>query len=912
MGQPKTKKTKNQVQLPKYLENAYKGVLKAGANVAAAPLQQYTGPRQAGFTPDQYTGMGMIRNAQGAALPFFNSASSMYGKSGSMFDNASSMFGGATNLDWGSTMGGTTDPSGVNFASGAVMPGVDRYDSATMAQYMDPYMDQMIDPIMERMHYEDAKQISNLKGSGIAGFGVSPSLGDRMGLAASDLSGQQALSRNQTMGQLMSQGFQNAQGQLNAQQQLQLQGGTSDQQRLMEAQALMQQGRQADAERLLSSLGIQQTGRLGAAQGQLGAAQGQTGVAAGMQDLGTASQNSIYQGIDYMMNSGQMQQAQGQQQLDQAYADWQQRNNYAKDQTDWLANLIYGSPGKAATNTTTKEPGPSILSQLLGLGTTAVGLGKTFGQPSSRGGPVRFRDLGGAVVAPQIDPNWFRVPYTDLGGAPMNPGLNLGGVTYINALAPLTESMLGSETDLTTKLPKNVRRPFKHISRGIQIGNGSGNGNGGGKDVKDKGNTFFADLLGTAGIDLKKLKKKAIGGGLLPETDEPVPGTPEYDAALAEALSNPRGTAVEEPAYTGEVTGSGSLGDPGVVKRSKVGDFFSKVNPLVYAGLGIMGGESPFPLTNVGQGGAAGLKMAQDLYAMELDDKPMVDDSGPTIRIWTAGEGWTDTGIPSNQYLAVQASANRPRDETEKEGLMRGKYGPEWRSNPEAIKEMTSMLNTPQTRIDMGGSSEYNKGMGTNFSDYTKEVMITNPTAAQAKAQDYTVIAGLLSNPEVYTGTAGPAINSLKRAAGTLFGLDVEGVADAEVADMTKKAAIGGIRDILKGPMSDGDRATLEAIIPGLENSPEGIQLATEIAKMNATAANTKSRALGKIIQKNGGELTQEAYMEYQDWLEANPVYTEESLKAAQARAKAKTTPRGPAAGAGDALGAMKEKWGLD
>lgn len=863
MGTGKTKQTTQQTKLPQYLNNAYKGVIKAGAKTAAAPLQQYTEPRVAGFTPDQESGFGMIRNSQGAALPYYNSASSMYGNVG--------------NMDWGATMDPTVDYGGLNAASGAVMPGVDQYDNATMAQYMDPYMQQMIDPIMQRMQQEDAKQISSLKGSGIS-MGLSPALGDRMGLAASDLSGQQALSRNQTLGQLMSQGFQNAQGQLNAQQQLQLQGGTSDQQRLMEAQSLMQQGRQGDANRILQSLSSQQSGQLGAAQG--------------MQGLGSDVQQSLYQGIDYLMNSGQMQQQQGQQQLDNAYSDWQERNNYPKSQVDWLANLVYGSPGKGASSTTTTEPGPSILSQLLGLGTTAVGLGRTWG--SSTGGRIAHRDLGGAVVpapftprpynppppvvAPMIDAGMFRVAQGTPSSAPAGPGLNLGGQSYINALTPLTEEMLGATEDLTTRLPKYVRRPFKQIARGIKW--------------KDK----------------KESKKKAIGGGLLPDTDEPLPGTPEYDAALAARLAGPSTSSTPARMEMGEDAPTDLGGAPMSHKRSRVGEFFSNIDPLVYMGLGIMGGESPFPLTNVGQGGAGGLKLAQDLYASELDDKPMVDDSGPTVRYWTAGEGWVDSGIPSYKWASATTSKT---DGTEKERLMEGKYGPQWRANPKAIEEFETLLKTPNTLIDMKGSSKYSEGMGTNFADYTKEVMITNPVSAQTKAQDYAVIAGLLSNPDVYSGTAGPAINQLKKAAGTLFGLNVEGVADAEVADMTKKAAIGGIRDILKGPMSDGDRKTIEAIIPGLETSPEGVQLAAEIAKMNADSAETKAEALGNIIRKHEGELTQEAYMEYRSWLKANPVFTKEALIAAQARAKAAATTRGPMAGTDDALGALKKKWGL-
>lgn len=884
----KTKQTTQQTKLPKYLDKAYKGVVQAGANVAKQPLKQYTGPRQAGFTPDQQTGMGMIRNSQGAALPYYNAASSMYSNVGG--------------LPWGKTMGNTVDTSGVNAASGAVMPGVDKYDAATMEQYMDPYMQQMIDPIMERMQYEDAKQINALKGSGIS-MGLSPALGDRMGLAASDMAGQQALSRNQTLGQLMSQGFQNAQGQLNAQQQLQLQGGTSDQQRLMEAQQLMQQGRQEDANRILQSLSTQQTGQLGAA--------------AGMQGLGTAAQDSLYQGIDYMMNSGQMQQAQGQQQLDQAYNDWAERNNYSKEQTDWLANLIYGSPGAAGASTTTTEPGPSLLSQLLGLGTTAIGLGKTFG--SATGGRVVHRDLGGAIVGdptytmpriagPQMDVARFRPPTTDLGGVPTGPGLHLGGETYINALRPLTEKMLRARRDKVTRLPSDILKPFKRISRGA--GGGGGGGGGGNPDatsVNGGRGVIRRDQWGNIiSVGGKPVKRKAVGGAL---TGEPVPGTPEYDEALARALAGEDvgvpDVGIEEPAPT-DLGGAPVSTAPG--RRSRVGEFFSNMDPLVYAGLGIMGGESPFPLTNVGQGGAAGLKLAQELYSDELDQAPTIDDSGPTIRYWMAGEGWVDSGIPSYKW----ASATNDTTGTEKERFMEGKYGKDWRKNPTAIAEFEELLKTPQTMIDMKGSGAFATENAKGLSERMFQV-IDGASNAASLTSTYGQLATLLNDPNVYTGTGGESVNALKKMGETLFGLEVEGVAAGEVASNIKNAAIGKLREEVLGPgvMSNSDRQILEGIFPGLTTSAEGIQLAYEIQKINAQAAAAKAQKLQEIMAASDGELTPQGWFKFQNWVQTNPFFTPETIREAQTRAQAAATQRGPLAGA-PGLDDVKKKWGLD
>lgn len=52
----------------------YQEALNAAQNVAQQPLQQYSGPLVAGFTPDQQQAMGTIANAQGMAQPYINQA----------------------------------------------------------------------------------------------------------------------------------------------------------------------------------------------------------------------------------------------------------------------------------------------------------------------------------------------------------------------------------------------------------------------------------------------------------------------------------------------------------------------------------------------------------------------------------------------------------------------------------------------------------------------------------------------------------------------------------------------------------------------------------------------------------------------------------------------------------------------
>ena len=974
-------------------------------------------------------------------------------------------------LNWSGVPSDTVDWNRLGAASGAVMPGVDQYNADTMSRYMDPYLEGVIDPMMERMSREDAKQISDLKGSGIS-MGISPSLGDRMGLAASDLSGQQALARNQVLGGLYSQGFQNAQQQLSQQQQLQLQGGTSDQARLleaanlatqgrqadadrilqgisqkggfmqgdqqrlleaanlmqqgksedanrilqslstqsqnkqqdqgrlmeaqqmlqsgkaedaaralqtlttqgnfsqadqgrlMEAQQMLQSGRQEDAARILQSLTTQNAsrqqdqGRLMEAQqmlqsgrqedaaralqtlttkGQFSQAdqdrlmqaqtlmqqgrsedasrllqslmsqqQGGLAAAQGIAGLGQQAQDMTMQGIDYMMNAGQMQQALGQQQLDQTYADWQARQDYPKSQVDWLANLIYGSPGAAATTTTTQQPAPSWISQIAGLGTAAAGL---FG--ARRGGAIR-RAPGGMV--PHIDVNDFQV---DSFGWPavvpsgLEPAKNgvYEGDWYINALPNLTPRQVGNDPRVT-KLPKDIREIFSGIGRGA-----SGKNQSKDTEITKDGRPIIRRWPdGTIKTIGGKPVKHARGGAVHRAPGGMVPGTPEYDAEVKRLLTG-EGVAAPPVTEASEALPPPSTEGLGAIGSERPSFFENKNLPLIYAGLGIAAGESPYPLQNIGSGALAGLTAAQSLHEKEmgLDDNPVVDDSGPTIRIWYPSEKrWEDTGIPTARW---EAAAGESGEKTETERYLAAKWGEDWKSNPEAISEWTTIQSKPATSIttnvDTKGGAKFSEGLAEQGLEIVKEA-----NAASSRAQDLELVATMAQNPDVYTGAVGESIDSLKRFAGTVLGLQVEGVPEGEIIRQAQAQAVGRLRGLLPGPMSDGDRAFLLAATPGLSNSTGGIMLAAELARMQADSMSRKKNKLMQLMrdaERDPEGSSTDALIGFQEWMDQpeNRVFTPETLAEAQKRAAARATEAGgqhkPTAG----TGAVWEKYGV-
>lgn len=110
------------------------------------------------------------------------------------------------------------------------------------------------------------------------------------------------------------------------------------------------------------------------AQTGLGAAGALSTIGSQMANLGTAKQTSDLQRIQALSAAGEQQQAQQQQRLSQAYQDYLERRDWERNQLGYLSGLIRGTPFSTTSTQSTQAPGPSTLSQGLGLGITGLGL----------------------------------------------------------------------------------------------------------------------------------------------------------------------------------------------------------------------------------------------------------------------------------------------------------------------------------------------------------------------------------------------------------------------------------------------------------------------------------------------------------------------------------------------------------
>jgi hypothetical protein len=100
---------------------------------------------------------------------------------------------------------------------------------------------------------------------------------------------------------------------------------------------------------------------------------------------------------DALARAGAVQQAQGQQALDLAYQDFIQQKQYPYQQLAFQSDMLRGLPLSQAAQQQYTAP-PSMMSQLGGLGTTALGIyGMSGGFKGAKGGTVPGYLAGGQV-----------------------------------------------------------------------------------------------------------------------------------------------------------------------------------------------------------------------------------------------------------------------------------------------------------------------------------------------------------------------------------------------------------------------------------------------------------------------------------------------------------------------------------
>ena len=229
------------------------------------------------------------------------------------------------------------------------------------------------------MQQNDAIQQQQLMSGAIQG-GASPFGGDRAGVAAAALAGQQDLANNQTIAGLENQGYTQALGEANTQQQT----GLSAQEA---SQYLGQQG------------------------------------AFGLTNLGTTAQSTALSGASAQLQSGGLQQQLAQEQLNVPYEQYLQTQAYPYQNLSALEQAAGIAGGLSGGTSSTTSPGASTASQVGGLGLAGLALNQAL--PEGYGIMSGLSSLAGLFKKGGI------VPHYDDGGVTL-PNVPDLSTSYVN------------------------------------------------------------------------------------------------------------------------------------------------------------------------------------------------------------------------------------------------------------------------------------------------------------------------------------------------------------------------------------------------------------------------------------------------------------------------------------------------
>lgn len=342
-----TTSTVNQSNLPEYARPYFEDMLKQSASLAKADYQPYTGDRIAELNTNQNAAIGSIAANQGSFQPYFNQAG----------QGLTSAMNTAQNTQFNPTQA-TNSYNASGFTP-------DKFTGAAVGEYMNPYLQQSLNPQIELLNRQFAQQGNQLNSKAAANgaFG-----GYRNALEQSS----NRLNNNLAFSNLVGQGYNNAynsaMGQFNA-----------SQQQNFQANQALNQNQQQQAQLGLAASG--QNNQYGLSQAQIALQGGQQAQAAaqGLGALGTAQQQAQQSDANALLNAGTIQQNQSQTALNQTYQDFINQQYYPYQTLNWQSGILRGVPVTANQTVTGYQAPPSPVSQLAGLGLGAAGLSKIWG-----------------------------------------------------------------------------------------------------------------------------------------------------------------------------------------------------------------------------------------------------------------------------------------------------------------------------------------------------------------------------------------------------------------------------------------------------------------------------------------------------------------------------------------------------
>lgn len=132
---------------------------------------------------------------------------------------------------------------------------------------------------------------------------------------------------------------------------------------------------------------------------------------------------------------------------------------------------------------------------------------------------------------------------------------------------------------------------------------------------------------------------------------------------------------------------------------------------------------------------------------------------------------------------------------------------------------------------------------------------------------------------QTYTGAGAENLLELKRVGENLFGMDFEGIAEAEAGQALSAQMALELRNPaggagMPGAMSDRDREFLQSMVPGLGQTKEGRALMIETQKRLNNRSIEVAR-MARKYRKDNGRLDEGFYDELEQWSAENPLFND-------------------------------------
>lgn len=334
-GQP-TDQTVTQTNLPKYAEPYVQRLFKRAESESQRAYEPYESPRLAGVDPTLEQGRTV---AEGVGPGITGLSDAQQATQGAMQGS-----------------GGIAAMGPSQFNQFGFSP-AGQYTAANVSQYMDPYMQNVVDVEKSRaqLDFDRAQAGRDAQAVQAGAFG-----GGRQ--AVTDALAQEELSRN--MGEIQARGLSEAYGQ-----------GAQ----LFEADRAARMGvEQAQAGELGRVEGARDASRLGF--GQLGLeGYGQQGQLAGeLAKLGGAERQAELEYADILQQIGGDRMGEEQQELDLAYQDFLRQQIYPQEQLQFFSDILRGNI-RGGTTTTQQFQQANPYKDLLGAGIAGLSLSNLGG-----------------------------------------------------------------------------------------------------------------------------------------------------------------------------------------------------------------------------------------------------------------------------------------------------------------------------------------------------------------------------------------------------------------------------------------------------------------------------------------------------------------------------------------------------